>query len=272
VYRFTREPRWILSHLFVALIVVACVVAGFWQLDRLDQRRDRNALLDARTEQPVAPIQEVLTPDASAEEADAVTYRRVAATGTYAVGDDVLVANRTNGGVPGYWVLTPLVVDEGWGVLVNRGWIPLSVGDDPAARAERAAPPTGRVTAVGLLAPTQERGSPGPIDEETGRIERLARVDVEAVEDQTRLELVADWLALEAQDPPVAGALPRPVEPAERGEGPHLSYAIQWFFFASLAVGGYALVLRRVARDKAREAAGAPRPPRGRSRHVPVDD
>lgn len=272
MYRFTREPRWILSHLFVALVVVACVVAGFWQLDRLDQRRDRNALLEARTEEPVVPIEQVITPDATEIEAEAVTYRRVTATGTYSTSDEVLVANRTNGGVPGYWVLTPLVVDEGWAVVVNRGWIPLSVGDDPAQRAERAAPPTGRVTVLGVLAPTQERGSPGPVDPDTGRIERLARVDVRAVEAQTRLDVVADWLALEAQEPPLAGALPRLVQPTEEGEGPHLSYAIQWFFFASLAIGGYALVLRRVARDKAREDAGMPRPPRGRSRHVPVDD
>jgi len=270
VYRFTREPRWILSHLFVVLIVAACVTAGLWQLDRLDDKRDRNALLAARADLPTEPIADVITPDATAAEADAVTYRRVRATGTYSAVDDVLVANRTNAGAPGYWVLTPLVTDEGWAVLVNRGWIPLGVGDLPEVRAERAAPPPGRVTVEGFLSPSQVRGSPGPIDDATGRIERLARVDVEAVEAQTRLDLVADWLALEAQSPPVDD-LPVPVGPPDRDEGPHLSYAIQWAFFASLAIGGYVLILRRVARDKAREADGRPRAPSG-SRLVPVDD
>ena len=270
MYRFTLQPRWILSHLFVVVIVAACVTAGLWQLERLEQRRDRNALLEARADLPTEPIADVITPDATPAEADAVTYRRGEATGTYAVADDVLVANRSNGGAPGYWVLTPLVTDEGWAVLVNRGWIPLGVGDDPDARAARAAPPTGRVTVAGLLSPSQVRGSPGPVDEVTGRIERLARVDVGAVEAQTRLDLVADWLALEAQAPPV-GDLPLPVAPPDRDEGPHLSYAIQWAFFGSLAIGGYALILRRVARDKAREAEGRPRAPSG-SRLVPVDD
>ena len=37
--------------------------------------------------------------------------------------------------------------------------------------------------------------------------------------------------------------------------GPHLAYAVQWFIFTTIAVVGYALLLRRVARDEAREEA-----------------
>ena len=38
-------------------------------------------------------------------------------------------------------------------------------------------------------------------------------------------------------------------------EGPHLSYAVQWFIFTTIAVVGYVLLLRRVARDEAKEEA-----------------
>ena len=40
-------------------------------------------------------------------------------------------------------------------------------------------------------------------------------------------------------------------------EGPHLSYAVQWFTFTTIAVVGYALLLATVAHDEAREEAGA---------------
>jgi cytochrome oxidase assembly protein ShyY1 len=269
VYRFLVSPRWILSHLFAVAVVAACVTAGLWQLDRLGERRDRNALLAEWAELAVVPVAELLGPGSTAAEADAVTYRRVVVEGTYRVDDDVLVANRTSGGSPGYWVLTPVDLGEGVGVLVNRGWIPLRLGDDPVDRAALAAPAAGRVRVVGLVSPTQERGSPGPVDPVTGRIERLARVDVAAVDAQVAgLELVPAWVLLEAQEPP-AGAWPAPADPPEPGEGPHLSYALQWAFFAALAGGGYLLILRRVARDR---AAGRGPGHRRRSSPIPVDD
>ena len=43
--------------------------------------------------------------------------------------------------------------------------------------------------------------------------------------------------------------------PPQPEEGPHLAYAVQWFIFTTIAAGGYALLLRRVARDQATEIA-----------------
>ena len=46
---------------------------------------------------------------------------------------------------------------------------------------------------------------------------------------------------------PAPGAAPRyphPIEPETPGNGPHLSYAIQWFFFAALFLAGIVLVAR----------------------------
>ena len=46
---------------------------------------------------------------------------------------------------------------------------------------------------------------------------------------------------------PTRNALERP----GLDEGPHLSYAIQWFTFSAIAAGGYLLILRRIARTRA---------------------
>ena len=56
------------------------------------------------------------------------------------------------------------------------------------------------------------------------------------------------------EPPPVADA-PGLVAlgPPTPDEGPHLSYAVQWFIFTTIAAGGYVLLLRKVAREPADE-------------------
>ena len=49
-----------------------------------------------------------------------------------------------------------------------------------------------------------------------------------------------------------------PVPQPELDAGPHRSYAVQWFIFATIGLVGYPLILRRVARDRSR-----PEPPVG---------
>ncbi len=58
------------------------------------------------------------------------------------------------------------------------------------------------------------------------------------------------WLQLERQDPPPAeDALPIVLPEPDRDEGPHLSYAVQWFLFAAIGAVGWPLVLRRAAAE-----------------------
>ena len=53
-YRFALRPKWILSHIFVLTMVVAMIIAAFWQISRLHEKRERNADVSARTDLPVA--------------------------------------------------------------------------------------------------------------------------------------------------------------------------------------------------------------------------
>jgi len=59
--RFLFTPRWILGHVIVLLVVAGCVVAGFWQLDRLDQRRSLNARVERRLTLAPRPLDQVIT-------------------------------------------------------------------------------------------------------------------------------------------------------------------------------------------------------------------
>jgi surfeit locus 1 family protein len=260
-YRFLWKPRWIVSHVFVLAVVVVFVSLGFWQLRRLDERRTYNALVESRQDLPSVTAQELLPagPAATADDVGAVIYQPVTVTGTYAAGQEVLIRNRTYDGVPGYWVLTPLVQADGTAVAVNRGWVPFGP-TNPDGPWTTFAPPGGTVTVTGMVQASQARSEGligGPKDADEGRLTTLSRVDIGRLQQQVDEPLYPLAVDLRSQEPAQSGDLPLPVPPPELSEGPHLNYAGQWFIFATLTVIVYPLLMRRVARNKAADAGAA---------------
>jgi surfeit locus 1 family protein len=250
-YRFLVSPGWILRHLIALALAVALVNLGLWQLRRLHERRAHNATLAARATEQVV--------DVNAGQPGAVTpvdlaYREAAAVGTYRPDQEVLVRARSFDGAPGAWVLTPLDLGNGRAVVVNRGWIPAS--GPPTLPAEATAP-AGQVTVRGLLMTSEQRGGFGPKDPEGGVLATLARVDLPRLQAQVPEQLYPLYVQLEAQSPAPAATLPQVLPPPERDDGPHLSYAIQWFSFAAMGVVAYGLLIRKIARQREREALAA---------------
>jgi surfeit locus 1 family protein len=247
VYRFARRPAWILSHLLVVAAIVVMINLGFWQLRRLDERQSANARIVSRSEQPVQPFTELID-GFTIGETDELDWRLAEATGSYLPDGQVLVVNRSLDGASGAWVLTPLVTDDGTTVIVNRGWVPFSVQSSDDRSLIDA--PAGEVTVTGLVQSTQRRGRIGAGNPD--EVDLLARVDLEAYTDRIGLDVAPAYLQLEQQTPPAPGT-PTPLPRPELGDGPHLSYAAQWFIFATIALIGYPLVLRKVARSPGRQ-------------------
>lgn len=251
MYWFLLKPRWILSHIFIIVVVVTMVNLGFWQLVRLDERKTQNAEVTAAMREPEVPITSLLSDGTAStpDQIDAATYRAVFLSGTYRVDEQVLINNRTNDGAPGFWVVTPLVLSDGTAVAINRGWIPFTyTADGPWGD---FAPPEGTVSVRGLIRPSQVRETDGlvasPKDAATGTLRALARVDVGRLSQQSAEQLWPVYINLDAQDPPF-GVLPVPTPPPELSEGTHLGYALQWFAFSLLTIIVYPLLLRRHAR------------------------
>ena len=253
MYRFLLKPRWILSHIFVLVVVVVMINLGFWQLSRLDERKAANSIVTNAMKQPAEPLSTVLPAGTASttEQVKVVDYQPVYVTGTYRSDEQVLVNNRTNNGAPGYWVVTPLVLSDGTAVAINRGWIPFSYTADGSW--EEFAPPKGTVTVQGLLRQSQVRETNGlvssPKDSEVGTLRALARLDVGRLAQQIDERLIPGYISLRVQDP-AQGELPVPVPLPELSQGPHLGYALQWFAFALLTIIVYPLLLRRYARRK----------------------
>lgn len=265
-YRFAITPRWILSHLLVLVLVATMMSLGLWQLRRLQERKALNRRIKERMSAPPANVSQVLPvrlpptgiPSAQASAtADRAEYRRVEADGSYRADQEVIVRARSLNGAPGSWVLTPLVQADGTAVVVNRGWIPNNGREEAVPASARA--PSGPVRLVGLVQKTETRGSLGPRDPSGGRLTNLARADVGRLQQQVPEALLPAYVQLVKQSPAPGLDQPQVLAPPELSEGPHLSYAIQWFSFTAIALIGYPLILYRKA-GEAPPAEGSSEP------------
>jgi surfeit locus 1 family protein len=140
-------------------------------------------------------------------------------------------------------LVSPLVLADGRVVMVNRGWVPSPDGSTADVRPMQI---DGPVQVSGALLPiTAERDRGLPIAGRAGADSSWRRVDLEAAKQRSPgplIPLVLQQLPSGADDgaPPLAEPLP------ELSEGNHLSYAVQWFSFATIGVAGLLiLVLRR---------------------------
>ncbi len=249
-FSFTRRPVWLLGHLVALTAVVGFVLLGMWQLDRHDARSRTDAVLAERLDAAPVPLETLLPLDDIA----AAEFVPVEATGTYVTAEEVVLQARSLGGVSGHEVLTPLRLDNGAVVVVDRGWVQIDAGDPPVAGAE----PPGEVTVTGYLRPTQVRQGIGPTDPPTGELARVSRVDLERLTRQIEGDLLPMWIQLSAQDPAQPEEYPRIVPPPAPGEGPpHMSYAVQWFLFAAVVLAGYPILLRHTAASRGRDGSDA---------------
>ena len=192
------------------LVATACVLLGRWQLNRLGQRRARNATLAARLALPPLAVGRNVS-------ADSARQRRVVARGVYDFAAERTWPGRSFQGTPGVALVTPLRLSDGSAVLVDRGWAPSPDAFHVDHTLYRE-PDTATVTGIALV-PPRGRG------------------------DVVVTGFLPFVIQLESADP--ARGLPRRWPPPTFDNGPHLSYAIQWFSFALIALVGTAVLIRK---------------------------
>jgi cytochrome oxidase assembly protein ShyY1 len=240
--------RWALLIIFVALLGVVFVSLGNWQLDRLAQRKERNATTITNEQKPVQPYEQVFTHPIT----DADQWQRVEARGTFDADHQFVVRYRSNGGADGYEVLTPLRTASG-DVLVDRGFIPLERGTRIPSVAP--APPTGEVTVVGHVRRNERgrRAATAP----AGNQVRLINSDAIAV--TLPYEIESGYIGLLTVQPEQQGGF-QPIQLPDLSEGPHFWYAVQWFLFTAIGVAGIVVFIRgdlRARREEREDAVAA---------------
>jgi surfeit locus 1 family protein len=238
MYRFLLRPRWIAFTAVVVTAIVVMINLGFWQLRRLDERREFNDAVAARTDEPAVGLDELVLPGATVgdDELAAVEWRPVTASGSYLPEEELRVVNRSQGGRAGDNVVTPLLLGDGRILLVARGFVPL--GSEPAPA------PRGDVVVEGRLRRSEVRRTGALSDPGTGDLTEAQRVDIPRLAGQLPGDVVPMYVELTASDPPESGDFPEPIAKPALSEGPHLSYAVQWFLFSALAAVGWLLAVR----------------------------
>jgi surfeit locus 1 family protein len=223
------------------LIVMAAVLAavfmrlGFWQLGRLQDRKSVNASLASRAIAPAVPIAGLPTDTANAH------YRRVSLAGTYDYANEIVLTLRSRDGSPGVNIVTPArLAGTDTAVLVVRGWVysPNGMTVDLARWREGA-----QLSGHGFVEtypPPRQGSNASPTHANAYRW-----LDRGTLEKRFRYPLKPYYVVLTSPASDTTRDTPPRLEVPPMDEGPHKSYAIQWFSFAAISIIGTILFLRR---------------------------
>ncbi len=228
VVTLSRQLWWSATIVLVAMAVM--IRLGFWQLDRLAQRRASNAALIHQLALPPLSLVGGTLPVELAAGSDltALKNRATSVRGTYDFSHQVVLKLQSWEGQPGVHLITPLLIEgNSQAVLVDRGWVPYS---ETAPDHQRQFDEPGSVTVTGRIELSQPlpaaAAQPGSPQTE------WYRLDIAAIQAQVPYPLLPVYI----QQSPLPGGnakLPYRVEPVyDLSDGPHLSYAIQWYSFA----------------------------------------
>ncbi len=218
----------------LALLALAALLAlGVWQVERRAWKLDLIARVDARVHAPAVPAPgPAAWPELTRAKDE---YRRITAAGAFLPGPDTLVQATTALG-PGFWVLAPFRTEDGFVLLVNRGFVP---GDrrDPGSRD----PGTAQRRVSGLLRITEPGG--GFLRSNDPAADRWHSRDVAAIAAARGLPGAAPYF-LDSDAVADAGALPVGGLTVISFPNSHLVYALTWFGLALMLAGAMVYVGR----------------------------
>ena len=238
-----KQPRWILAIIVGAFVALSFVRLGMWQLDRLDERRAENAVIEDRRAAVTRPI-EGLIGQYGLSPIDLVD-RAATVDGTYRTDLEFFSIGRTYGDLSGTLVVTPLELTDGQLLAVVRGIVPPGTEGPPAVGYE---PPTGVVTVTGIVQDGEEPGRIAEPDPEDGVLRSISRLDLAFIDRWIDGDVLPISLTLVDQSPANPEGTPIPVPAAELTEGSHLGYAVQWFAFAIIVGVGVGYLIWRAGR------------------------
>jgi surfeit locus 1 family protein len=231
--------RWLM---LIAALVTAAVTArlGVWQLDRAQQKTDLQTSLSTRMLMPALKGQELAGDAVAAADQH---HRQVVLEGRWQARFTVYLDNRQMNARPGFFAVTPLLMDDGSAVLVQRGWWPR----DQADRTRIAAPaaPEGRVQLRGRIGPWPSALFEFTAAKEAGPIRQNLVFNDFARETGLLLRPLSVLQLDEAVQPGAAASLPADglsrqwLMPAANVDK-HYGYAAQWFALSALSIGLYA--------------------------------
>lgn len=231
--KYSFAPGLVPTAAAVAMVALTLWL-GNWQMNRAQEKRERQALFEARSND--TPVR--LT--GAVPSAEPLLFRRVRVAGTWMGDRQFYVDNRIREGRAGFHVVTPLAIEgTDAAVLVNRGWV---ARGPEYPRPPRIEVPSGRVEVTGLA--TRPPARVLELSAETVAGDVWQNLSVERFAAHARLALLPVVVLADAPAPGLAGVREAP----DAGIAKHVEYAFTWFSLAAtLVVLWIALNLKRAA-------------------------
>jgi cytochrome oxidase assembly protein ShyY1 len=253
VYRFLLTRQWVIVTLVALALIPTMIELGFWQWHRHFDRVASNQRIEDALDAGPVPVGSLTRPGARVDRD--LYYRHVTARGVFEADREVVVRRRTNADDRvGYHVLTPLRLDDGRYLLVNRGWVP---ADDRQTKfPEIPAPPGGEVTVTGRLMADQTTEASGIKDLDDLPDRQVMLISSESEAERLGAEVLGGYVEL-VSPAPRAGSPELIPGPDHDSIGNHMAYAIQWWLFTAGVPVGWVVLVRRELRERREEASRA---------------
>lgn len=219
------------------VLAACCVGAGTFELHRYHAKERDNQRLEDNAVAPVTPLTTRMVPltgRGQAPDALDIRYRTVGVTGRYLPSVQTYLDDQRRHGHQGFFVLTPLATGDGV-LLVARGFV--SADAEGHRPAHVAAPPSGTVHLTGRLQTASTSGD---------RLGALGRGEITTVNPASQARrlgrpVAQAYVNLDARQPGAAGLQTLPDPPTSNPTGGAsewqlLSYVVQWWVFALLAL------------------------------------
>ncbi len=216
------RPSWLPS---LAALLCAALTAGLgqWQWQKAERKLALRANFSLAHQLPPLDWTQVQALG------EAALYRRVRVDGEFVAPFQIWLDNRVQGGRAGYHVVTPLRLDRGASLLVNRGW---HAAASDRSRLPPLTTPSARQSVEGILVRAQNRYLELAAGTQTQPV--WQNLDLARYRAWFDAQL-PDWLLL--QTSPASDGLVRDWPLPDVGVEKHRTYAVQWFLLCAMSLG-----------------------------------
>lgn len=221
--RFKISLSWP-ACVFALFFLPLLISLGFWQIQRAEEKRTIQQLLEQQQALPPQPIANIRS---DIDAGRTVLYRRGKSTGTFEQGHYWLIENRTYRGRNGFHVVAPFYPSSGGALLVNRGWIS---GTGYREQLPEVLMPKGEVIVIGQMVHPSDNKLLSAEARPTGDWPRvILQVDVGIMAKELGQPLLPLLMQIDAESPSALQVYWTVVNvPVSK----HLGYAYQWFAMA----------------------------------------
>ncbi len=227
-----QTRKWVLVGVSVLLASIFTWL-GFWQIRRLHEKQRYNETVASRRFLPPIPFDSIPADTSKSK------FQRVTLTGTYDYQNEIVWTLRGRDGSPGVNILTPLRrPGTDTAVLVNRGWVYSAdaTGVDLGQWKE-----AGSLAGDAYILPLKGSGGSDPAWIKGRSFRNLDLAELRRVFPYP----IAPVFAVLTTAPVDSVRTPPRVTLIPLDDGPHRSYAFQWFSFAAISIIGAFIFTRK---------------------------